>query len=197
MDIDGQAISRILYSGSGALTPDRIMAIYLAVPVMKTETDLLRSTRNCSPDADRQSEVKTGRLFSFLFDLAPGGVYLASAITVGAVVSYTAISPLSRYLQGDVGTVSFLWHFPFSAHYCGSPRHYTGAPCPVESGLSSGRLACATGQRPASGAPAVKDLMCETGPAYIERYSIRPQKSQSVKVSGFRDSTTCEGESFI
>ena len=137
MDIDGQAISRILYSGSGALTPDRIMAIYLAVPVMKTETDLLRSTRNCSPDADRQSEVKTGRLFSFLFDLAPGGVYPASDITVGAVVSYTAISPLSRYLQGDVGTVSFLWHFPFSAHYCGSPRHYTGAPCPMESGLSS------------------------------------------------------------
>ncbi len=44
----------------------------------------------------RALEQKAGHLISFLFDLAPGGVCPASAITDGAVVSYTAISPLPR-----------------------------------------------------------------------------------------------------
>ncbi len=37
---------------------------------------------------------ETGNLIVLLFGLAPGGVYHAFGVTVEAVVSYTALSPL-------------------------------------------------------------------------------------------------------
>ena len=43
-----------------------------------------------------------------LFGLAPSGVCLAIDVTINAVVSYTAFSPLPIFRYGG----SFLWHFP-------------------------------------------------------------------------------------
>ena len=43
------------------------------------------------------------------YGLASDGVYIASAVTGGAVVSYTAVSPLPQK-----AAVSFLLHFPWS-----------------------------------------------------------------------------------
>ena len=50
----------------------------------------------------------SGPLRDPLFGLAPDGVCRASALALGAVVSYTTFSPLSH----RSGTVYFLWHFP-------------------------------------------------------------------------------------
>ena len=68
-----------------------------------------------------------------LFGLAPGGVYPATGVAVGAVRSYRTISPLPIRRGG-------LRRYLF----CGTcrglapPRRYL-APCPVEPGLSSPR----------------------------------------------------------
>ena len=43
-----------------------------------------------------------------LFGLAPSGVCLAIDVTINAVVSYTAFSPLPIFRYGG----SFLWHCP-------------------------------------------------------------------------------------
>ena len=65
-----------------------------------------------------------------LFGLAPGGVYLATDVTISAVRSYRTISPLPACKM------------PRRYIFCGtfrrlaSPRCYL-APCPVKPGLSS------------------------------------------------------------
>jgi len=53
--------------------------------------------------------------------------------------------------------VWFLWHFPFPSFAKGIPHLPARTPCPMESGLSSGRHADAPDRRPAPGAPAVKE----------------------------------------
>ena len=76
---------------------------------------------------------------SFLFDLAPDGVYPAPSITIGAVVSYTTISPLPFDSFGLRLTCSGRYIF------CGTFRVFrlrgrppnTGTSSPTESGLSS------------------------------------------------------------
>ena len=55
-----------------------------------------------------------------LFGLAPGGVYLATDVTTGAVCSYHTLSPLPVRVPVKTGVtraVCFLWHFPW-----GRPR---------------------------------------------------------------------------
>ena len=56
-------------------------------------------------------ESTTGRGITFLFGLAPGGVYLATDVTIGAVRSYRTISPLPTY-SSSREAVYFLLHFP-------------------------------------------------------------------------------------
>jgi hypothetical protein len=66
-----------------------------------------------------------------LFGLAPGGVYPATGVAIGAVRSYRTISPLPTRQSGFRRCV-----------FCGTfrrlapPRRYL-APCPAEPGLSS------------------------------------------------------------
>jgi hypothetical protein len=60
-----------------------------------------------------------------LFGLAPGGVCLAAAVTVGAVRSYRTISPLPRPTQ-HAAAVRFLWHCPWVR----TRRMLSGTACP-------------------------------------------------------------------
>jgi hypothetical protein len=46
----------------------------------------------------------------FLFDLAPGGVYRATDVTISAVRSYRTFSPLPHYFHNQA--VYFLLHWP-------------------------------------------------------------------------------------
>ncbi len=48
-----------------------------------------------------------------LFDLAPGGVYLAATVTSRAVRSYRTISTWPR----RSAVVCFLWHYPLTRHH--------------------------------------------------------------------------------
>ena len=76
---------------------------------------LARSTR-----AAARKRLITEVIVPPLFDLAPGGVYLADAVTGGAVRSYRTLSPLppTRPEAGNVGlAVCSLWHCPW-----GRPR---------------------------------------------------------------------------
>jgi hypothetical protein len=57
-------------------------------------------------------ESGAGHANGFLFGLAPGGVYPAAGVTIGAVRSYRTISPLPCARKTDSGAVYFLWHFP-------------------------------------------------------------------------------------
>ena len=61
--------------------------------------------------------------------LASDGVYPAAHVTMCAVVSYTALSPLPALRQA----VCFLWHFPRV-----TPTGRYPASCPAKPGLSSG-----------------------------------------------------------
>jgi hypothetical protein len=67
-------------------------------------------------------------LNAFLFGLAPDGVYHAFHVTMEAVSSYLAVSPLPRQAEA----VFFLWHFPGV-----TPGSRYEPSCPVEFGLSS------------------------------------------------------------
>jgi len=66
-----------------------------------------------------------------LFDLAPGGVYPATAVASSAVRSYRTISPLP-----DHSRVVRRYIFCGTFRRLTSPRRYL-APCPAEPGLSS------------------------------------------------------------
>lgn len=83
-----------------------------------------------------------GRSEGFLLDLAPDGVFRASALALGAVGSYPTFSPLPRPLPAVA--VCSLWHFP-SGRLAASPpacirrphdRRLRGiAPCGVRTFL--------------------------------------------------------------
>jgi hypothetical protein len=93
-----QSISRVLFPIS--VTLYGTMIIYLA-PI------LLLGSSNLPWGSDGQPSNAP------LFGLALGGVCLASDVTIGAVSSYLAFSPLPNrkdYLTGRA--VYFLWHFP-------------------------------------------------------------------------------------
>src|SRR5437899_7449880 len=66
----------------------------------------------------------SGQLRGPLFGLAPDGVFRASALTLGAVGSYSTFSPLpSLQFQIEISgsAVCFLWHCP-SGRLTASPR---------------------------------------------------------------------------
>ena len=114
-----QFISRVLFPVS--VTLYGTMAIHL-VPI------LLSGSSNLPRDSDGQpSDVP-------LFGLASGGVYHAPNVTIGAVSSYLAFSPLPNQIS---------WRHLMGRYiFCGTflPVTETGrypAPCPVEPGLSS------------------------------------------------------------
>ena len=135
-DISGEAISRILCSDNGIIASRIGRRPFILLLPSQGRQQTYCDQPETAPDIT--SGIRRAARDSFLFDLAPGGVCPAPDIAVGAVVSYTAISPLPRLPpRGNCGAVSFLWHFPCPAHYRGIPRHYAGAPCPLESGLSS------------------------------------------------------------
>jgi hypothetical protein len=72
-------------------------------------------------------ESTAGHGITFLFGLAPGGVYHAAVVANCAVRSYRTISPLP---------VSWRYIFCCTFRRLAPPRSYL-APCPVEPGLSS------------------------------------------------------------
>ena len=93
-----QSISRVLFPVS--VTLYGTMAIHLA-PI------LLSGSSNLPRDSDGQSSDVP------LFGLASGGVYHASNVTIGAVSSYLAFSPLPHVMIKSFNeAVYFLWHFP-------------------------------------------------------------------------------------
>jgi len=171
-------ISRILSSASGG--PGHLS---------------MRSTRN----HHALPRLGTGRPCSSLFDLAPGGVCLAQDLSIphgGLLHRRFTLAP-EHLAAPRGGLISVALSFPFVCQR-DSASLPTRTPCPMESGLSSGGRACAPRRRPAPGAPSVKDPKIRAAiRRYGPRYSIRPQKSHSVSVSALRDSTTCEGESFM
>src|SRR4051812_41919701 len=69
------------------------------------------------PETCSASGTRSGQLLGFLFGLAPDGVFRASAITLGAVGSYPAFSPLPPAEAG--GGLSF----------CGTFRRQVFQPC--------------------------------------------------------------------
>lgn len=79
---------------------------------------------------------RTGGPFT-LFCLAPHGVFPAPSVTLGAVSSYLAISPLPSFARRLERAVSFLRHFPSPCHYDRAPRLSPGMlPCGVRTFLS-------------------------------------------------------------
>ncbi len=61
------------------------------------------------PKESRRTTLSEGKSYrNLLLDLAPSVVYPANNVTIVAVGSYPAFSPLS----GNCQTVRFLWHFP-------------------------------------------------------------------------------------
>ena len=82
------------------------------------------------------AEAVAGQATRFpLFCLAPHGVFHAPSVTLGAVSSYLAISPLPSDRSQEA--VYFLRHYP-SAETCAfRVPHFRRACCLVVSGLSS------------------------------------------------------------
>ena len=74
----------------------------------------------------------------FLFGLASDGVYTAFYVTIEAVVSYTAIPPLPRFILHTYAMKYKLRRFLFCCTILGvaSTGRYP-ASCPVKPGLSS------------------------------------------------------------
>ena len=74
---------------------------------------LQQPTRTADPDIDLSIGRACARpkLVPSLFGLAPGGVYHAAGVAVGAVRSYRTFSPLPRDTHRAAAVCS-LWHFP-------------------------------------------------------------------------------------
>ena len=73
------------------------------------------------PETCSASGTRSGQLPGFLFGLAPDGVFRASAITLGAVGSYPAFSPLPGPPRRS-GRFKFLRHFPSKGISAFPPR---------------------------------------------------------------------------
>ena len=78
---------------------------------------------------------RAGNPFS-LFCLAPHGVCLAPSVTLRAVGSYPAISPLPTPAKPE-WAVSFLRHFPSTVTFAPAARTFMRQCCLMVSGLSS------------------------------------------------------------
>ena len=106
------------------------------------------SSRSAVTGALKQPTRKHGRavLNASLFGLAPGGVYLASGVTVGSgelLPHPFTLTPLRR---------SFGWRTSLCGTFPGvTPAGRYPAPCPVEPGLSSLPLRQRLGGRRPSG----------------------------------------------
>ena len=96
------SISRVLYGEIWLKL--RVTAIHLVRMLPPVSCNL--------PEWQARKSAASKACVSFLFGLAPGGVYLATSITGCAVGSYPAFSPLPVWTGGI-----FLWHFPW-----GCPR---------------------------------------------------------------------------
>ena len=112
-----QVISRVLYPSG--ISPRQTMIIHLGPRLLEASSDLPESSDGPSGTA-------------LLFGLAPGGVYLASNVTIGAGELLPHPFTLTGANQG----------FPRRFAFCGTFLPVTGtgrypAPCPVELGLSS------------------------------------------------------------
>jgi hypothetical protein len=86
-----------------------------------------------------------------LFGLAPGGVYPAADVAIGAVRSYRTFSPLPPEVRTGPRRRDRRCIFCGTFRGLTPPRRYL-APCPLEPGLSSppagGRSGCPAGSRP-------------------------------------------------
>jgi hypothetical protein len=83
------------------------------------------------------------RLLAPLFGLAPGGVYPAADVAIGAVRSYRTFSPLPLAVPADPRRRGRRCIFCGTFRGLAPPRHYL-APCPMEPGLSSPHVGGAT-----------------------------------------------------
>src|SRR5690349_20370468 len=94
-------------------------------------------------DSFRIGGKRSGQLRSPQFGLALTGVFRSSALTLGAVGSYSTFSPLPPWFQHMVGTASvvcFLWHYPSGCLKAPPPaciRNGYAASRPSVFGLSS------------------------------------------------------------
>ena len=107
-------------------------------------SELLRNSSGPPENHSKRTTLiprKAGKRFPYLTLLRVGftlsritGSLRTGSVTTTAVGSYPAISPLSRLI---VGTVYFLWHYPYSDLHR-NPGRYP-ALCSVKFGLSSSR----------------------------------------------------------
>ena len=85
---------------------------------------------------------RDGQPHCLLFGLASDVVYMASPVTRGSVVSYTAFSPLPLHPYGSRGGISLL-HFPW-----GHPRRTLSGTLPCEARTFLSRHLSARRPRP-------------------------------------------------
>ena len=121
---------------------------HLSSPLAKSPGGADRSRLRLLPGNIPLSRNRAGNPFS-LFCLAPYGVCLAPSVTLGAVGSYPAISPLpAPAMPGRA--VYFLRHFPSAGAFTPPARTFMRRYCLVVSGLSSHRR---TDRRPSQAHP--------------------------------------------
>ena len=104
-----ESIQTVCKPGSVSDLLGRMMAIHLGRPLPDASRDQPGQRAENMPCWDLSPRLPP------LFDLAPDGVYHASALTGAAVRSYRTLSPLPAGRSGQA--VCFLWHFPW-----GHPR---------------------------------------------------------------------------
>ena len=150
----------------------------------------------CAGEPTQRTRRATSR---FLFDLAPDGACHAVFLAENPVVSYTTFSPLSRpRRKAHVGTVYFLWRFPFPLIWQRASPDDTGdiLPCGVRTFLSR-KIRC--GISPERPNPRSIDIQRTGGNIRDQgcQYNIRLQKLHCVMARPFLASCTRCGGSFI
>ena len=96
-----------------------------------------RTPRATDPGDDAGTRLPAEAGVPPLFGLAPGGVYRATSVAGGAVVSYTAVSPLPRISKPSQAWGSFGGLLSVALSLGLPPPGVTRHPVPVEPGLSS------------------------------------------------------------
>ena len=93
--VDGRPISRILSSKEVSLFAWMIISLGFELPRASSDLpeDLDRASRRAVP--------RKGPTHVFLFGLAPGDAYRAGDVTITAVGSYPAVSPLPEPQRPD------------------------------------------------------------------------------------------------